>query len=220
VPLDGAQDFLSMTNGVGIRSLLPARLLPSVQSPVWPVPSPPAPPSPGSPGVVPRSHWQAASRSSAVVSAVAASGAGRGFVSSPCPAGLGPSSFPSAYSSDSGSGSWASLAVASGLGLPSSCSPSGSWPLPTLRARSLSLGAREAEGETSAGVSRTIRTYFSVVLANTVLLAFIWLSDPDSPGVLDSAGELPAILALSSESGSVWSGGLRLVPASPALFGR
>jgi hypothetical protein len=62
-----------------------------------------------------------ASRSSALVSAVAASGAGRGFVgfvSSPCPAGLGPSSSPSACFSGSGSGSWASLALAAGLGLP------------------------------------------------------------------------------------------------------
>jgi len=62
-----------------------------------------------------------ASRSSALVSAVAASGSGRGFVgfvSSPCPAGLGPSPSPSACFSGSGSGSWASLALASGLGLP------------------------------------------------------------------------------------------------------
>jgi hypothetical protein len=62
-----------------------------------------------------------ASRSAALVSAVAASGAGRGFVgfvSSPCPAGLGPSPFPSACFSGSGSGSWASLALAAGLGLP------------------------------------------------------------------------------------------------------
>ncbi|HZB08356.1 MAG TPA: hypothetical protein VE525_04495 [Rubrobacter sp.] len=52
-----------------------------------------------------------ASRSSALVSAVAASGAGRdfvGFVSSACPAGLGPSSFPSACFSGSGSGPRAS----------------------------------------------------------------------------------------------------------------
>lgn len=62
-----------------------------------------------------------ASRSAALVSAVASSGAGRGFVgfvTSPCPAGLGTSSFPSACFSGSGSGSWASLALASGLGLP------------------------------------------------------------------------------------------------------
>jgi hypothetical protein len=62
-----------------------------------------------------------ASRSSALVSAVAASGAGRGFVgfvSSPCPAGLGPLSSPSACFSGSGSGSWASFALAAGLGLP------------------------------------------------------------------------------------------------------
>jgi hypothetical protein len=51
-----------------------------------------------------------ASRSAALVSAVAASGAGRGFVgfvSSPCPVGLGPSPSPSACFSGSGSGSWA-----------------------------------------------------------------------------------------------------------------
>jgi hypothetical protein len=62
-----------------------------------------------------------ASRSATLVSAVAASGVGCGFVgfvSSPCPAGLGPSSSPSACFSGSGSGSWASLALASGLGLP------------------------------------------------------------------------------------------------------
>jgi hypothetical protein len=62
-----------------------------------------------------------ASRSSALLSAVAASGAGRGFVgfvSSPSPASLGPSSSPSACFSGSGSGSWASLALSSGLGLP------------------------------------------------------------------------------------------------------
>jgi len=62
-----------------------------------------------------------ASRSAALVSAVAASGAGRGFVgfvSSPCPAGLGPSASPSACFSGSGSGSWGSLALAAGLGLP------------------------------------------------------------------------------------------------------
>ena len=62
-----------------------------------------------------------ASRSSALVSAVVASGAGRGFVgfvSSPCPAGLSPSPSPSACFSGSGSGSWASLALAIGLGLP------------------------------------------------------------------------------------------------------
>jgi hypothetical protein len=62
-----------------------------------------------------------ASRSAALVSAVAASGPGRGFVglvSSPCPAGLVPSPSPSACFSGSGSRSWASLALASGLGLP------------------------------------------------------------------------------------------------------
>ena len=62
-----------------------------------------------------------ASRSKALVEAVAASGAGRGFVgfvSSPCPAGLVPSPSPSACFSGSGSGSWSSLALAYGLGLP------------------------------------------------------------------------------------------------------
>jgi hypothetical protein len=62
-----------------------------------------------------------ASRSAALVSAVAASGAGRGFVgfvSSPCPVGLGPSPSPSACFSGTGSGSWATLALAAGLGLP------------------------------------------------------------------------------------------------------
>lgn len=62
-----------------------------------------------------------ASRSAALVSAVAASGVGRGFVgfvSSPCPAGLGPSASPSACFSGFGSGSWGSLALAAGLGLP------------------------------------------------------------------------------------------------------
>jgi hypothetical protein len=62
-----------------------------------------------------------ASRSAALVSAVASSGAGRGFVgfvSSPCPAGLDPSPSPSACFSGPGSGSWASLALAAGLGLP------------------------------------------------------------------------------------------------------
>ncbi len=62
-----------------------------------------------------------ASRSAALVSAVAASGVGRGFVgfvSSPCPSSLGPSSSPSDCFSGSGSGSWGSLALAVGLGLP------------------------------------------------------------------------------------------------------
>jgi hypothetical protein len=69
-----------------------------------------------------------ASRSSALVSAVAASGAGRGFVgfvSSPCPASLGPSPSPSECFSGSGSGSWASFALASGLGLPVAVFPVG-----------------------------------------------------------------------------------------------
>jgi hypothetical protein len=113
-----------------------------------------------------------ASRSSALVSAVAASGAGPGFVgfvSSPCPAGLGPSPSPSACFSGSGSGSWASLALASGLGLPVVVFP---------------VGALVSVG---------------------------------------SAGALPAPWGLwaplgSSGSSSAWSGGFRLVPASPAFF--
>jgi hypothetical protein len=62
-----------------------------------------------------------AARSVALVRAVAASGAGAGFVgfvSSPCPAGLLPSPSSSACFSGLGSGSWASLALAAGLGLP------------------------------------------------------------------------------------------------------
>ena len=62
-----------------------------------------------------------AGRSVALVSAVAGSGAGCGFVgfvSSPCPSGLVPSAALSACFSGSGSGSWGSLAFAAGLGLP------------------------------------------------------------------------------------------------------
>ena len=79
-------------------------------------------------------------RSSSLVSAVAASGAGRGFVgfvSSPCPAGLDPSPSPSACFSGFGSGSWASLALATGLGLPVvvfPVPPSGLDPSPDLPA--------------------------------------------------------------------------------------
>ncbi|HSK86500.1 MAG TPA: hypothetical protein VK902_24290 [Rubrobacter sp.] len=113
-----------------------------------------------------------ASRSSALVSAVAASGAGRGFVgfvSSQCPAGLGPSASPSVCFSGSGSGSWASLALAAGLGLPVVVFP---------------VGALVSVG---------------------------------------SAGALPASWGSwaplgSSGSSSAWSGGFRLVPASPDLF--
>ena len=115
-----------------------------------------------------------ASRSAALVSAVAASGAGRGFVglvSSPCPAGLGPSASPSACFSGSGSGTWASLALAAGLGLPVVVFP---------------LGA----------------------LAS---------ADPTS-GLPTSWGSWAPLAP--SGSGSAWSGGFRLVPASPVLFGR
>lgn len=69
-----------------------------------------------------------ASRSAALVATVAASGEGRGFVgfvSSPCPSGLVPSSSPLACFSGAGSGSWASLALASGLGLPVVVFPAG-----------------------------------------------------------------------------------------------
>lgn len=62
-----------------------------------------------------------AARSSALVSAVAASGPGSGFVglvSSPCPAGLVPSSSSSRCFAGLGSGSWAGAAFAAGLGLP------------------------------------------------------------------------------------------------------
>ena len=62
-----------------------------------------------------------ARRSSALVSAVAASGPGAGFVglvSSPCPAGLLPSASSSRCFAGFGSGSWASAALAAGLGLP------------------------------------------------------------------------------------------------------
>ncbi len=112
-----------------------------------------------------------ASRSAALVSAVAASGVGRGFVgfvSSPCPAGLGPSFSPSACFSGPGSGSWGSLALAIGLGLPVVVFP---------------------------------------------------------VGALASAGVLPASWGswsplASLGSGSAWSDGFRLVPASPALFSR
>ncbi|CAA9419227.1 hypothetical protein AVDCRST_MAG82-1311 [uncultured Rubrobacteraceae bacterium] len=81
-----------------------------------------------------------ASRSSALVSAVAASGAGRGFVgfvSSPCPVGLSPSLSPSVCFPGSGSGSWSSLALAAGLGLPVvvfPVPPSGYRPSPDLPA--------------------------------------------------------------------------------------
>jgi hypothetical protein len=108
-----------------------------------------------------------ASRSATLVSAVAASGPGRGFVgfvTSPCPADLGPSPSPSACFSGSGSGSWGSLALAAGLGLP--------------------------VGE---------------------------LASVGSAGALPASWGTWAPLA-SSGSNSAWSGGFRLVPASPALF--
>jgi hypothetical protein len=114
-----------------------------------------------------------ASRSSALISAVAASGAGRGFVgfvSSPCPAGLGPSPSPSECFSGYGSGSWGSLALASGLGLPVVV-----FPVEKLASASPAIALPASWGS--------------------------W-----------------APLA-SSGSGSAWSGGFRLVPASPALFG-
>ena len=113
-----------------------------------------------------------ASRSAALVSAIAASGAGRGFVgfvTSPCPAGLGPSPSPSVCFSGSGSGSWASLALASGLGLPVVVFP---------------VGALASAGPV---------------------------------GALPASWGSWTPLA-SSGSGSAWSGGFRLVPASPALF--
>ena len=77
-----------------------------------------------------------AARSVACVQAVAASGAGAGWVSFPglrCPAGLIPSSVASRCFCGSGSGSWASAALAAGLGLPvvvfglSACQLPSSW---------------------------------------------------------------------------------------------
>lgn len=67
-----------------------------------------------------------ASRSAALVSAVASSAGSSavaasglvGFVSSPCPPTLVPSPSPSAAFSGHSSGSWGSLALAAGLGLP------------------------------------------------------------------------------------------------------
>ncbi len=62
-----------------------------------------------------------ARRSTALVRAVAAGGAGSGFIVfpvSPCPAGLAPSASASACFCGLGSGSWASAALAAGLGLP------------------------------------------------------------------------------------------------------
>lgn len=62
-----------------------------------------------------------ASRSAALVSAVAASGPGSGlaaFVRYACPPHLLPASSPSAAFSGHASGSWGSLALAAGLGLP------------------------------------------------------------------------------------------------------
>ena len=115
-----------------------------------------------------------ASRSKALVSVVAASGVGRGFVglvSSPCPAGLGPSPSPSACFSGLGSGSWASLALAAGLGLPLVVFP---------------LGAL-ASADPTRGLPVSWGSWVPVA---------------------------------SSGSGSAWSGGFRLVPASPVLFGR
>ena len=107
-----------------------------------------------------------AGRSVALVSAMAASGSGRGFVgfvSSPCLPGLVPSAFVSVCFSGHGSGSWASLALAAGLGLPVVVFPVGA---------SASLSA------------------------------------------------LPASWGSWSPLSGAWSGGFRLLPASPALFAR
>lgn len=93
-----------------------------------------------------------ASRSAALVSAVAASGPGAGlvgFVSSPCPESLVPSRFRSACFSGSGSGSWASLAYAAGLGLPVVVFPVGLAPsdcLPSSWGSWLALSGRWADG--------------------------------------------------------------------------
>ncbi len=81
-----------------------------------------------------------ARRSAALVSAVASSGAGCGlvaFVSSPCPAGLSPSSVASRCFAGFGSGSWASVAFAVGFGVPVvvfPCVPSGVSPSSVLPA--------------------------------------------------------------------------------------
>jgi len=81
-----------------------------------------------------------ARRSAAFVSAVASSGAGCGlvaFVSSPCPAGLSPSSVAARCFAGFGSGSWASVAFAVGLGVPVvvfPCVPSGVSPSSVLPA--------------------------------------------------------------------------------------
>ena len=75
-----------------------------------------------------------ASRSAALVRAVASSGPGAGFVgfvSSPWPTGVAPSPSPSRCFSGSGSGSWASLALAAGLGLPVVVFPLAGAPLPS-----------------------------------------------------------------------------------------
>ena len=74
-----------------------------------------------------------ARRSAALVAAVAAGGAGSGFVvfpSAPCPAGLVPSASASACFCGLGSGSWASAAFAAGLGLPVVVFPCGFSALP------------------------------------------------------------------------------------------
>ena len=74
-----------------------------------------------------------ARRSAALVAAVAAGGAGSGFVvfpSAPCPAGLVPSASASACFCGLGSGSWASAALAAGLGLPVVVFPCGFSALP------------------------------------------------------------------------------------------
>ena len=74
-----------------------------------------------------------AARSVALVRAVAAGGAGSGFVvfpAAPCPAGLVPSSSVSACFCGLGSGSWASAALAAGLQLPLVVFPCGFSILP------------------------------------------------------------------------------------------
>ncbi len=72
-----------------------------------------------------------ARRSAALVQAVAASPSPLlvGFVSSPCPAGIVPSSSPSRCFCGGGSGSWATLALAAGLGVPVVVFWCGSGPL-------------------------------------------------------------------------------------------
>ena len=97
-------DRLALSAALGVPGAAP-RL--SVFAAFGPVPPPWPAPRVSAPGSSRSVSWP--------------SGVGRGFVgfvSSPCPSSLGPSSSPSDCFSGSGSGSWGSLALAVGLGLP------------------------------------------------------------------------------------------------------